>query len=304
VVFIVGTGRSGSTVVSKVLGSTPGFFAGGEVRYIWERGLLEGRVCSCGEPIDACPVWHRVLDEAFEGRDIDVERIARLARAAVRIRALPELLWRGRRNGLDDDTREYLAILDRLYAAVSRVTGSVLVDSSKLPAYAYLLDRIPSLDLRVLHLVRDPRASAFSWTESAQRHGTRVETDPMDTFPPAKSAALWDLWNGVTLGLWSRTDRYLRVRYEDFVAHPRATAAQIVAFAGGAADQLPFVDDHTARIELDHLVAGNPNRSTTGLLTVREDDEWRRSMPRSARRSVAAITLPLMTTFGYAPWGS
>ena len=43
VLYIAGTGRSGSTVLANILGEVEGVFTAGEVRYLWQRGLREGR---------------------------------------------------------------------------------------------------------------------------------------------------------------------------------------------------------------------------------------------------------------------
>src|ERR1019366_1995765 len=52
----------------------------------------------------------------------------------------------------------------RLYRAIRQVAGkSVVVDSSREASQALVLARIPDIDLKVLHLVRDSRAVAFSY---------------------------------------------------------------------------------------------------------------------------------------------
>ena len=58
----------------------------------------------------------------------------------------------------------YRRILTKLYCAIQSVSGSqVIVDSSKGPRYAMLLNEIPEIDLRVVHLVRDSRGVVYSW---------------------------------------------------------------------------------------------------------------------------------------------
>src|SRR3712207_200886 len=55
-------------------------------------------------------------------------------------------------------------VLERLYRAIQKVSGAaVIVDSSKRSTYAVLLSLLPFADLRVVHLVRDSRAVAYSW---------------------------------------------------------------------------------------------------------------------------------------------
>ena len=65
VLFIGGLGRSGSTLVDRVLGQTPGVCSVGELVFLWERGLLANERCGCGEPFDGCPFWKEVGVRAF-----------------------------------------------------------------------------------------------------------------------------------------------------------------------------------------------------------------------------------------------
>ena len=53
VVFIGGASRTGSTLLSLLLGSLPGHFAAGEMRYLWLRGLQANQLCGCGEPLSS-----------------------------------------------------------------------------------------------------------------------------------------------------------------------------------------------------------------------------------------------------------
>ncbi len=50
VCLIGATGRSGSTLVSRVLGSVPGAFSVGELCWLWTYGVLRNRACGCGQP--------------------------------------------------------------------------------------------------------------------------------------------------------------------------------------------------------------------------------------------------------------
>ena len=65
VLFVAGTGRSGSTLLANVLGTVDGVFSGGEIRYLWERGLQDERLCGCGRAFLECPVWTAILHEAY-----------------------------------------------------------------------------------------------------------------------------------------------------------------------------------------------------------------------------------------------
>src|SRR5205085_9377274 len=85
VLLIAGSGRSGSTLLANLLGSVPGVFSAGEMRYLFDRGLRDNRLCGCGVPFRECPVWTRILTAAGRGDDAAVAaarwgRIRRLHR--------------------------------------------------------------------------------------------------------------------------------------------------------------------------------------------------------------------------------
>ncbi|MBT8240919.1 MAG: sulfotransferase, partial [Acidimicrobiia bacterium] len=57
VLFIGGLGRSGSTLIERLLNEYPDVFAIGESVHIWERGLRDNELCGCGVPFDRCVFW-------------------------------------------------------------------------------------------------------------------------------------------------------------------------------------------------------------------------------------------------------
>jgi hypothetical protein len=92
-----------------------------------------------------------------------------------------------------------------------------------------------------------------------------------------------------------------RLRYEDFVADPRRTVRELVAFAGLPvdADALRFLGDAHADLSHGHSAAGNPMRFTAGRVPVRADELWRSALPTGQRRLVAAISAPMLRRYGY-----
>jgi hypothetical protein len=301
IVYIAGAGRSGSTILDNILGQTDGVASVGELRFLWERGILEGRLCGCGRPFLECPQWTAILGAAFPGADLPVlaRRMVELQQDGTRARRLPRLLRRHTRDLLQHSMSEYLGNLSRLYAATASHLGTpVLVDSSKLPPYGALLDMLPGVEVRVVHLIRDPRATAYSWLRK-KRLLDRAGTAFMQRQGPVKASALWALWNTAAGLLWSRSPRYLRVRYEAFVRGPRTVVDRILEHAGVPGATAPFVSDTEVELSDNHTVAGNPSRFSTGRVAIRADDEWVTGMRRWDRARVTAVTWPLLVRYGY-----
>lgn len=302
VLYILGTGRSGSTFLANVLGQVKGVFSAGELRYIWERGFVQDRLCGCGSAFSECEVWTAIVDEAFGGRSgVDPHEMMRAQERTARLRRVADLISVRRSAAMYDGESEYLETLCALYGAIRRVTGAdVVVDSSKLPAYAGALAEVDDLDLSLLHLIRDPRAAAYSWSRRKELADRSSQTH-MEQIGPLKSSVLWDVWNAAAEIKWGRNGtRYLRMRYEDIVSEPRQQVETVLAAAGLGDAEIPFLGDRAVEIAPTHIVAGNPDRLRRGSVAIRRDDEWERSMRRSDRLVVTATTWPLLRHYGYS----
>jgi hypothetical protein len=302
VLVIGGWGRCGSTLVDMMLGQVPGFVSAGEVRELWLRGILENRPCGCGVSFRCCPFWTKIGDEAFGGWDaVDLGAMLRVRYAVDRPWGAPRLL-RARRRGVNPrDIQTYADALVRLYAAIRAVSGaSVVVDSSKLATHTMVLQCIPGLDLRLVHLVRDSRGVAYS----NQKVVIKAVTSGPPTFLPRNGAvaasARYALYNGATGALAHSGLPYLRLRYEDFVEAPERQLRALLDFSGRPSDvELPFLRDGDVVLGESHLVDGNPVRFRQGPIQVRLDDEWRDRLPARDRVLVGALTSPMLLAYGY-----
>lgn len=303
VLSVTGGGRSGSTILGNILGQVPGFFHGGELCYLWNRGVGQNALCGCGAPFNQCPVWTEVMaDEAVASFAADRRRLERFPRTANR--HLPLIMLNPRlSNRIVEDAALYARQLIALYRAIRRVTGSrVILDSSKTPSHVHVLTSLDGIDLRVVHLVRDPRAVAHSWHRKLVRHDLGDDRPrPMARTSIARGALKWAYSNALidasTRGM--PRSRFILLRFEDFVRKPAATASAIAMFAGADEAALPFSSDRDITLNPTHTVWGNPSRLKVGRVELRADDAWRSRMQSSDRFMVTALTWPLLLRYGY-----
>jgi len=304
VLFVGGMGRSGSTLMGRLLAEVPGFVTVGELGFIWHRGFAQNVRCGCGVPFRDCPFWQHVLGEAFGSGRGPTEGVLQELRTFWDQRALPLVafpaLWPQTYRRRFELYRDHVAAL---LGAVQRVTGArAIVDTSKTPAHLVALASVPGLAVHVVHLVRDSRAVAYSWEQRRQR-GERDRTD-VDWPPssPWKTAALWDGVNALMWAVRRRATSYTTVRYEDFVSAPAEHVRRLVAVVDGSAapePEAPRGAEGVARLGVHHTVAGNPMRFQTGPIEVREDNEWREAIGTAGRAVVTALTWPLLRMYGY-----
>ena len=305
VLYIAGWGRSGSTIIDNILGEIEGFFSGGEIHYLWERGLIEGRKCGCGLSLSECPVWALVLERLEESNPTALanpaevvawqEDSVRVRHAFGLARTSPE---RVRPNSSIDS---YTRLLGKTYAAMSAVTGArVIVDSSKRPSDGAALHLVPGVSPYFVHLVRDPRAVAYSWRRRKAHLDSSAPTE-MRRHGTADSTLSWIMWNAAIERLRRASDpsNAMLLRYEDFVEHPRTAIEAIVRMVGEDQAGLPFENDNTVRQAGNHTISGNPSRFSTGSVALRSDDEWTRSQSLKDRLVATGLALPLLHRYGY-----
>ncbi|MFI9553897.1 sulfotransferase [Nonomuraea endophytica] len=290
VLHVTGAGRSGSTLLGRMLGQIPGFFDVGEAGYLWERGLAADGLCGCGRRVRRCPVWSAVLEKAFGGVRPDVlADMSRLHSMTTRGRNVLAAAVPGRSVAAPERYHHSLA---RLYGAVAEVSGCrIVVDTTKPAPYAHILARTPGIELTVVHLVRDPRAVAWSWL--------RHKADSMAVRPAWRSALLWRAGNRAAARL--RGERYLLLRYEDLIGDPRRRLREIALLADPATPRprIPAVDAGGIELRPTHTVAGNVDRHTSGRTPLRADDQWTGAMPAASRRVVELLTFPAGRHYGY-----
>ncbi|UCH26707.1 MAG: sulfotransferase [Trueperaceae bacterium] len=299
--LIAGWGRSGSTLLDTILGQLDGFFSVGELRYLWDRGLQEDSACGCGVPFSECGVWSRILSHAYG--NTSTLKLDQLISARDRLKSRHTLLslFPTVPRHIRQAATAYADTLREVIEAIYTETGCrIIVDSSKFPSHAYALSLLPEVDLYLLHLVRDPRAVAYSWQRKKRKDNGSFEAAYMLQHSTVRSSLMWLGWNGAIELLWSqKRGRYLRVRYEDFARRPKKAIQEIVTFLGEPPGELPFTSERTVELTPTHTISGNPARFRSGEVTLVEDDAWKTALQSLDKWIATAATLPLLTHYGY-----
>ncbi|MCP2342416.1 hypothetical protein FHU30_007808 [Actinomadura rupiterrae] len=289
VLYITGWCRSGSTVLGNVLAEVPGVVHVGELRFLWRNGVLgtgSNARCGCGDDLRECPVWGRVLEAVRpDGRTLEQHAAEVVAwQDANRTRHTWRTLRTPPRNG-------WPGTLAATYRAIADVCGAhTVVDSSKYASDAALLSAMPGIDASYVHLVRDPRAVAWSWMQPKAYTGRRSALN---------STLNWAGFNlaAEAVGRAHRADA-LHLRYEDLVRSPRAAVGSILELIGHAGPN-PVAADGTVELGGNHTVTGNPNRFGRGRTPIDEDRRWHTALPRPHRAATTLLALPLLRRYGY-----
>jgi hypothetical protein len=225
VIYVMGAGHSGSTILGVALGNCEGMFYAGEV----DEWLLKGSGRWGGER--RTRFWEAVRAEVGDAADglfgDGVNRLIERSSALLRI---------DRRRQRRRILPSYRHATERLLAAIARVaSASYVVDTSHFPLRARQLQRIPGVELHLIFLVRDPQAVVESNVREISRH----EVAERRVRVLGTNAGLW-LTQLLSIYVFLRQPRERRMflRYEKFVADPAGVLRALLDHVGSEA-QLP-----------------------------------------------------------------
>ena len=278
-VHMVATAYSGSTLLGMLLGSHPDLATVGElitpVRYgrIVQNG--EHYPCSCGVPMIECAHFDALRARCRElGVELD------LYDYGIKIQE------RGPSRHLPGAKRRAAAAVDRgrtIARALLDVTGrSVFLDTTKDLAPLPALARHPGLDLKVLHLIRDPRAFLHS-TRKRQGAGAGSQT------------RFWRRTHEQALAAGRRLgpERFHTLRFEDLCREPERRLAEVCAFLG-----LPPANLLELAPRTTHHMMGNRARLAP-FAGIALDATWEESLSTREQARCLRAAGPLATRFDY-----
>ncbi|MDJ0662942.1 MAG: sulfotransferase [Acidimicrobiia bacterium] len=298
VLSIVGKGRSGSTILGDLLGSVDGVFHAGELWRIWSIWAEGKHSCSCGQALPECDVWAPVMSlvaatptgkvALASARDTATRQrrlftFGGLAAAVIRPRHFRREVDRHRK------------LMEATYEAIAQTTRArLIVDSSKWPLDPMLFAPPGEVEPIALHLVRDPEGVAASWRRVKHFPDTG---EAMPVFSRLHSAASWNARNLAAEWTARRTtDRFMRVRYEDFAAGPREVIEGILSFVDDELDcSTVFANGSSALLAPGHTIMGNPTRFQHGQVEIKPQPAG-----SHGSRLVRWLTYPLRKRYGYA----
>lgn len=300
IVYVCGEGRSGSTLLGSVLSGVEGCMSIGEVQYLWNLDNPAGQRCGCLRSFHECPIWQRVFAELDLTDEVRRQEGLRQRAEEMRLRRLPRRHWEWARYRRRP---EHAARLAAVYSAFSAATESdVIVDVTKFPSDALAALLAPGHETFILHLVRDPRATAFS-RQRSKTHGTWEGARAMRKVTILRNAWRWVTFNMLTelfVRSVAKSQHYRRLRYEDFARAPVQSTQALLEWIGVGDRAHPVAEDGSFEQPRSHSLMGNPDRFKTGRVAIRLDEQWRHATRRRENALTTLLTLPLLRRYGYS----
>jgi hypothetical protein len=272
VLYVLGYGRSGSTVLGMALGRHPAVVNLGEISAV--RTFVPGpayvapRTCGCLLPLDQCPYWTGVARR--------LGSMEMLARPDIALS--PTLGWRRYAPWLPEPSAElprWAEAAAALYrAALDEAGASVVVDSSKGAQRAWWLWKSGVVDLSFIWLTR--RVDEVMRSQVTRGHSA------------VKTAISWQLSQHqvgrVVREIEAAGQRVPRVSYEHLTEQPRPVLTEILEHAG-----LSWHED-VLTPRPDHVIGGGPNTKHGGKYSLEPSKGTRPPLPLKARLALKLVS--------------
>ncbi len=299
IIYILGGGHSGSTLLDMILGSTDESFSVGELMYFdYYKGykhenlhrLVDGRLCTCEKLIDECPIWSQIN---FEHTD----NVPKHESAGDSIKILLNLInpfekWAKFKIAYGRNREVYSRVFSE--AQKSKPKLRFIVDSSKDPRRLYELvndTNIGPENLAVIHLVRDGRGYIYSYQK-----GERLEVGR------ALRGTLVCMLEWIVVNLISvllikkhRLNAF-SMSYDRFAEDPNSSLVKLGEFLNLDIG----VDSVIERINSSvyHNLHGNPIRQRQ-ITSIRRDVKWRTFFSPLKRVLLTVILYPFNRVWVY-----
>ena len=263
ILYIMGTGRSGTTILEILLTNNPGVFGVGEVTHIFQDGFTNDEICSCGKRVSICEFWSSVR-ELCNWREEDISKLNKL---------FVDIAWHSQfpkvASGLLSSRQKELFIKTNkcLFQASASVSGAnIVVDSSKYAGRALELARAFPNKVKIICLTRSPAGlvNAFKKNDAAEQK------------PKSLFGTLYYYLYTMTcfrIAIWLLKSGVLRIRYEDMISNPQETLNRIESWSGIDLSQTKNILAEKQWLESGHIVTGNRLRRQ-GRVKFRPGDQY------------------------------
>lgn len=298
VLYIGGLDRSGSTLLAGMLDQFDVALSVGELPTIWHHGWQDNWQSSDGHYFRDSPFWTAVLDRMRHALpDFSPKDALALSTAITKRRHMIPLRLGVLKRGPTAEEARYIELFEVLYAAIADESGvRLIIDSGKVPAHAALMLRSQTLDFRLAHIVRDPRAIAQSRRRLKMNQNPGAgKTKPMQQHSAVRVAARWIL-NNSQLAAARRSDRpFALIRYGRLAGQPGPELAELIRALNLPIDPTEAVQrfaDKTYEIRPGVAFSGNSQRFDFARTPIRPDDAWKTELPLVSRLVVSTLTAP------------
>ncbi|WP_222982685.1 sulfotransferase [Flagellimonas meishanensis] len=276
-IYLLGAGRSGTTLLATVMNSHKDILTLGEMNQFYEY-VAENKPVSSGALILDCEYWGEVVQRL----DMDVELAAKLNQISKEqehhSKTIKWLLTKS-------SSKIYFEYQNSVFQSI-RVSspGKWFLDSSKYISRYLLLGQNRQIRTKGIYVVRDVRGVIHSFSKKVQTSRS-----------PLSAILYYTAINFLGQMVCWVDRKVIKIKYEDFMDNPEMTLAKIYnhIFDNGTSHvSLP------ASYEMPIIIGGNRMKANKSV-AISKDIQWKKKMTRTQQICYYLFAFPLMILNGY-----
>ncbi|MGK7952408.1 MAG: sulfotransferase [Xenococcaceae cyanobacterium] len=307
-IYIASTGRSGSTILDNLLGAHSQILTTGEIQ-IWPHEILQRgfQKCGCGKSIPDCPFRTKMSQkinplEQSEPK-INFFREKHTGGKTLRWQYLSEFMTKrdiGNHQLIETYGKNNYKLFQSLLETSEEVTGvrpEWIVDASKDPYRLLWLIKSGMFNIKVLHIIKDPRAFIYSMIRGFLAHPDKYSHLELTKLTVAKSLS-WIVQNYLISKIAQNhilPEDYLFIPYEEFASQPNNILKKITTII-----ECDFEEEviNNFRQQEIHTIAGN-RLARSDNRPIQLDQKWKTLLPNYYRQLTEIITGISKSSYGY-----
>ena len=286
VIYILGSGYCGSTLLDKIIGTSGEAISTGEIAF-YQSYLEKDPVnisrkkflCGCGEPFNECSFWNDVRGKKHfkTKKRFSPKESFKATLSAIKLNIL--------RFRIDQDDSY------NLFKQVLEVSGkSIIIDSSKDPRRLYQLSFDNRFELMPLVLLRDGRAILNSYENRSRKYKNQLKSGFFSIV-----FARWFVVYYVSLFLSLRFKKRVVLKFEEFCQVPTEKIDEMNRTFGTSINTSNYIN--LVNEQEYHNIDGNRlGGKKVEKLELREN--WKQELSLLKKMVAYIITKPLYSLSG------
>lgn len=285
IVYIAGTGRSGSTLLDRVISASEQVLGCGELSQFFDVYMeSQSMFCSCGYRIRECTIWGKIFEKLEKEYHLksDAKKLQRVCYEIERKKGFLPAIFLDQR-----DIKNYRIYTRALLQSFEDVGSGCthIVDSSTSSRMAFfrplaLLRFAGRKDMKMIHLTRDPRGIIYGFLRrpANRKTGEWLNVGPCGVYTLFKWLIV-NIW-AFLQGLFLPRGQYLYITYEELIDSPEVVFAKLERFLDVSPIRYQKTNADIELIGTSHQLTGNAGVLRQNPLLIKGDQEWQEKLPR------------------------
>ncbi|MGJ5642997.1 sulfotransferase [Formosa sp. S-31] len=277
ILYLLGSGRSGTTLLATILNSTNKVLTSGELHQFYTY-FKNDSSCSCGDSVHKCTFWKKVIDDLNLPKD-KIEICEKKQNNEEGHRYIPLILL-GKKASPD-----YVISQKQLFNSITKHSKKQwILDSSKYIGRFLLLNQITGFNIKGIYVVRDVRGVINSFSKQVQ-----TPRKPLNTI------FYYLLTNFFGQLICWTNKNIIKVRYEDLVQNPNKTIETIYNNLLNSETENKTLNEE---FKMPHIIGGN-RLKTNKTIKIKKDNAWESIISRPKQILYYILCLPFMIINNY-----